>query len=259
VVSTDIGLIFWDIEQGVYATNGSKINRLSDNMGPLLRAAAGFPELAMRAAATFFDGSYYLSLSTDGNSFNRTIEYDTVGEAWWVHDCTAHDWAVLDPLSNPTLYAVDGNTVRVQRMFVDNTFTDAGERYAGGTFLTGSWDVWGAPHTAKRVREVRIDGTGNWVLGYATDFSDDFTYEAGEIWFTTAENPMLFAPTANDGHIFAPSTSQGDLFAPTTTVVTDRRYHTLGRANAWSFQVLNDDTGDFQMFSETVSVTGRTD
>jgi hypothetical protein len=259
VVETDVGLIFYDIKQGVYSTNGSRLTRISDPLAPLLRQIGALETTAAQAAATYSDGRYYLSVSTDGNRNNLTLEYDTIAKSWWIHDCACNAWAVLDPLGNPVLYGVDAQTPRAQTMFENGTFTDAGAKYAGGSFFTGPWFIWDRPHTAKRVREVRIDGSGNWRLGYATNFDDDFSYDDGEVWFSTAENPMLFAPSTDDGHLFAPSMDTGDLFAPTSIAVTDRRYYTLGVANAWSMQFVNDDTADFQIFSETVAIGARTD
>jgi hypothetical protein len=258
VVETPEGLFFLDEEQGVMVTDGNSIERISAPVDPLLRTARGFPGQLEKAAGVYHDSRYFLSLSTDGSTNNRTLEFDLRSQSWWLHDCASNGFALVDPVGTPILYSADPNSIRVQKAFQENTWQDSGVDYAGGAYYVGPEMVWGAPHINKRVREVRIDGAGEWTLGYAIDHFTDFAEDAGEVWSTTAE-VGIFAPPASVGELFAPTVSTGDTFAPLSSAVTDRRYYTLGVGRSWAFRFRNDDAGDFQIFSMTVATTGRTD
>jgi hypothetical protein len=256
-VDAPMGLFFLSEEEGVMLTDGNSIEHVSAPMTPLLRTISSVT--IADACGVFVDGRYFLSFSTDGAANNMTIEFDTDAKAWWIHDCASNQFALLDPIGTPQLFSADPSAIRVQRAFVPLVFQDAGANYVSGAYITGAHLMWDQPHVTKRVRQFRVDGTGQWVLEYATNFSNDYEMDQGEVWDSTEEGGTLFAPSAADGEIFAPSVTTSDLFSPITTAITSRRYYTLGVGRAWSFKLSNDDSGDFQIYSATAAITRRTD
>lgn len=258
-VETPQGVFFLDEDQGVMVTDGNSATPVSDAIRPLLREAAEFPATFRQAAGVFNDNRYYLSISEHGSINDLTLEYDLDTQSWWMHDFGANGWALLDPVTAPQLYAANANDELLSRAFVPDLFTDNDANYTGGAYWIGSQQMWGEPHIQKRVTQVRVDGLGEWTLGYAQDHSEDFTSDAGEVWSTTEPEEGTFAPPTIDGEVFAPSAPTGDTFAPISTAVTERRYYTLGVARAWSFSFNNDDEGDFQIYSITIATRRRED
>lgn len=256
-VDTPIGLLFLDEEQGVMVTDGQEIQPISEAVMPKLREIS--VSLADNAAACFRDNRYFISFSTNGTANNETLEFDTTTRSWWPHDCASNQFALLDPIGTPKLYSAHPSAIKVQEAFASSTFVDAGVAYAGGAFLLGAHLVWEQPHVHKRVRQIRVDGSGEWRLSYAKDFSETYEDDSGEIWDSTADGTSLFAPSSSTGETFAPTVSTGDDFAPINTAVTSRHYYTLGVARAWSFKLCNNDEGDFQIYSMTGALTRRTD
>lgn len=258
-VETPQGLFFLDEEQGVMVTDGNKIDNISQPITPVFRAAAAYPTTLRNAAAIYNDNRYQLSLSLAGQLNDHTYEYDLDRQSWWIHSCASNQFALVDPQAAPVLYSANPATTNVQKAFVAGEFEDSGAPYSGGSFWTSAEFVWGAPHVQKRVREVRVDGVGDWTLDYAHDWIDDFFTDSGETWSVSEVDTTIFAPTLPDGELFAPTSPSGDDFAPLSEAVTDRRYYTLGFGRSWSFRFSNDDSGDFQIYSMTVATTGRTD
>lgn len=258
VVETPAGVMFLDEGSGIMSTDGNSISPISSNVDVLLREAAQISSTFKLAAGTYFNNRYYLSLSTGGSINDRTLEYDIERQSWWVHDCASNQWALLDPAGTPRLYSTDPAADRVQRAFVPDVFQDSGVNYAGGTYVTGAWLTWGETHIQKRVRQVRIDGQGEWTLCYATNFVEDYESDQGEVWESSDQDPLVFAPASSTGTLFAPS-APGTTFAPVNTSVTYRRYYTLGVGRAWSFKLVSDDSGDFRLYSMTVAIGRRED
>jgi hypothetical protein len=256
IVETDDGLIWLD-DTGVYITGGQEVTQISDAVDPLIEDAAAFATFD-NACATLVDRSYYLSLSTDGNTNNRTLQYDLETGAWWVHDCASNQFAKFSVTAGvPEFYSADPNATQVQQAFVPDTYTDSDASYTSR--WTSAHFVWGAPHKRKRVRQIRIDGQGEWVLGTATDFSDDFTDDSGEVWFTTGEADTLFAPSSENGISFAPSSPDGEDFAPASVDVTSRRYYTPCHGQSVSLRIESSDSADLGIYATTVAVTARKD
>lgn len=236
-------------------TDGSQIECVSEPVNPLLDALSAAK--TGDAAACYHDGRYFISYSTNGTDNNKTLEYDTTMRSWWPHSCTSNEWALLDPIGTPKLYTAATTTQSILQAFVPGSFIDRTSPYE--SYVTGPHLIWDQPHLQKRTREVRVDGSGEWTLGYAIDYEADFTEDSGEVWQTTEESATLFAPAVSENVKFAPTVSQTIMFAPTSDAVTSRRYYTLGVGRAWSFRLRNTDAADFQVYSMTAAVTRRED
>ena len=263
-VDTPSGLFFLDEEQGVMLTDGNTIRKVSGPIDPLIRQATLYPATLHSAAGVYSDDRYFLSLSVNGSVNDTTVEYDLEQDSWWIHDCASNQFALVDPVGTPKLFSASPVSAArgLERAFAPNIFEDAGAAYAGGAFWQGAHHVFGKPHVRTRVRQVRIDGTGNWDLYYSTDYADDETTDAGEIWSSSqAPTGVLFAPSTSGGDIFAPSSPDGAMFAPggDQATVTERHYYTLGVSRSWSMKFYNNDSSDFGIYSMTIATTERTD
>lgn len=249
-VESDRGTFFLSEDHGVAVTDGNKVERISDNIKPLLSTAASSPTTFANAAAVWHEDSYHLAISLAGTRNDAILEYDVDTKSWWRHDISSNQFALSDPLGTPILYSVSpGTTARVHKAYVSSVFADEGSTYTGGAFWIGPYYVWGAPHLRKRVHQYRVDGIGNWGLSAATNFTDSFTNLDGEAWESTDTGG-----TFGGSGIFGGSGT----FGPTPGTV-EWRYYTPGFGRAWSLKFTNTDTNDFELFSLTAMIRGRTD
>lgn len=252
VVETPAGTFFLSETDGVLATDGSKIRRVSDNViTSFTSAAASQPTLA-QAAAVYSGSSYFLSIASGLVVNDVTYEYDLQTQSWWRHSCAANQWALVDPVGSPVLYTANPAGATVQKAFVGGTFTDVDDVYDGGAYFTTAYFVWGEPSLMKHVPQVRTEGIGTWEGQYATNFRDDFATMDGELWDSTEVDPGTFGG--------GPGTFGGaGTFGPTTNAVSSYRYYTLERSRAFSFKFLNADAADFQIYEVTASVNSARD
>jgi hypothetical protein len=257
IVETPAGTFFLD-QDGVYVTDGEKVTLISDPISTIIDSAAAFDDFA-NAAAIFHEDSYWLSLSTDGNTNNRTLQYDLTTESWWIHDCAANEFARISTSTGERIYSANPNATNIQRSFDPAVFQDSGANYAGTSFWTGPHLVWGMPHKQKRVTQVRMDGTGNWTLGNSTDYLDTFEYDSGEVWVTSESDPVTYAPDVSEGVEFAPTPTESVTYAPASAAVTTRRYYTPCVGDACTFKITNNDSADFGIYSYMTAINFRKD
>lgn len=201
IVETPMGTIFLS-DVGVYMTNGSSVDLISDQITPNLTATLN----KTTAVATVFNNHYYLSFPDDSTPY--VYDYDLVLKSWWRHTIgTQEDKRVFDFTkrfngSEEELYCASVSDIG--RMFVSGVYTDFGDAYPW--YWKGPWLAPGQarvvyPAVRKRLKALRIDGSGTCTLKVGSDFS---TVESA----VTPQNP--------DG------TSRQSLFpAPTQTSFGD--------------------------------------
>lgn len=249
IVETDQGTFFLSEDAGVCRTDGSKVERISDDITPFLRTAADDnPTTLPYAAATLFRNSYYLSIPYGGSTNDLTLEYDLLSESWWPHTIASNQFALLDPVGSPKLYSADPSAVRVSRAFVPDTYQDNGSDY--DTYYISSYQTWGEPHLNKRVTQFRIDGSGTWLLSGAKTFDADYENFDGEALEQTDEG-VTFGQV---GETFGGSGT----FAPEAGV-TQWSYPTPGVGRAWSLRIDNTDSRACEIFSLAAFVRQRAD
>lgn len=258
VAQTDRGTIFVDEGVGACVTDGSTVRKLDSgqeaNTGPvdpfLSQAAEDQPGDYHDSAATFWQGSYHLSIPYASASNDLILEYDTSTQGWWPHSRGSTDWALIDPVGTPKLYSASGN--KIYRAYAPDVFADEGVPYY--TFFDTAYFPWGEPHLNKRVRQFRVDGSGDWGLRAARSFDEE--YETLD--YVTLET------TASSGA----STSFGveDLLGGVGTFgagvqagIAQRAYFTPGFGRAWSLRIEDTSNVDLEVFSLAVFLTGRTD
>ena len=178
IVETPMGTIFLS-DQGVYLTNGSGVQLLSDQITPTI-AQITSPELC---TAVLHKNHYYLASPTDG----KIYDFDLVLKSWWVHSISGavSDFATSMTSSDQKLYGItlDG---KLGRLFVDGYYTDFGSPFSWtwkGPWLTPGQARVVYPAVRKRLRAMRVDGSGHVALGVSKDFYEQdalVTAQAGD-------------------------------------------------------------------------------
>lgn len=268
IVQTPLGLFHLSEDQGVCRTDGSTIKPFSDSIRPDLIKVASNPETQALAAATLDEDRYQLSVSLEGTRNDHTLEYDLSAGSWWLHDCAANQYALLDPGGTPVLYSADStSSARISKAFVENVFEDNGAIYKGGSYWTMPWRAWSAngsgtdPHIKKRINELRVDGVGNWDAYIATDFEETFEAMEGELWEAAEEKAEEVEETTfgGSGTFGGGGEFGGEGVAPASTSAVERRYLTPSLGRAFSVKFSDATKESFAIRSATFRITPRSD
>lgn len=212
IVETPEGTFFLS-DHGVYVTNGSGVQFVSDQITPTLQAISN----KSTASGVFFENHYYLAFPDDpqgDEGVTFTYDYDLVLKSWWRHSISAWDFTVRFNGSTPELYCLNGD---VGQVFVPGTYTDFGTayswRWAGPWLAPGQARVL-YPAVRKRLRALRVDGSGRAVLSVDKDFFESNSPVASQNPDGSV-NSMLFAlPAATS--FGSSSTFFGDYDSSTT-------------------------------------------
>lgn len=162
IVETPVGTFFLS-DMGVYVTNGSSVELVSDLITPTIRTLQN----VSKASADFYRNHYYLSVPDS----SVVLDYDLTLKSWWKHDMGAiSDLVSRFNSSVEELYCVSGENVG--RMFTG--YQDFGSSYQW--YWKGPWLAPGQarvvyPAVRKRLRAIRVDGNGTCTLKVAQDFS----------------------------------------------------------------------------------------
>jgi len=221
VVETPMGTIFLS-ENGVYITDGSSAQLMSDVITPTVRALSD----PANSSAVLYRNHYYLSSGSD------VLDYDLTLKSWWKHSFKSGsiaDFTTRFDGAAEQLHCISAN--KVGRMFDDGVFTDFGLTYSwkwAGPWLSPGQARMVYPAVRKRLKALRIDGKGLVGLKLGHDFADDSSAQS-----VTAQNPdgsisqslfprptsTTFAPASNDGTYFGDYITGGTgpvtLIAPT--------------------------------------------
>lgn len=261
IVQTPDGLLFLSEDQGICSTNGSTVTAFSDVIKPTLDTVASAPGAQALAAGTLLGRRYKLSLSIGGSRNDRVLEYDLLSKSWWLHDCATNQFALSDPGGTPILFSADSTTsARVSKAFVPEIYTDNGAKYAGTSYYISPYYVWGFsgstrlqryvdPHKVKRVREIRMDGVGNWESFVAVDFNDEFERMDEEVWESPSKLEEQFGGEGTFGG--------AGVFAPSGLAIVDRHFHTPALGRAVGLKYINDDPYNFRIYSQTIAFQTR--
>ena len=253
VVETPMGTLFLS-DQGVYSTNGTGVDLVSDAITPTI-ASITSPELC---TAALFKNHYYLVSPADGLIF----DFDLILKSWWVHTISGNiaDIAATNLAAGPTLYGIT-RTRSLGALFEPGYYTDFGSSYEW--YWKGPWVTPGQaravyPAVRKRLRAVRVDGGGHVSLGVSKDFYDTSTLVTSQAPDGTPVDELF---PESDATVFGPNTESrtgqtvtyfGDfdsstdpdtLTGPTTfgdvSVISQARVWGQGVARAWAFNFSN--------------------
>lgn len=226
IVETPNGCVFLGSDYEVWATDGTNLNKLSQPISPLLQAMLA-DEGDFEAAGVYFEGHYYLSIATASPLINDlTLDFDFELGSWWIHDFAVSDWAPTQTgPDGPALYGAKDGTAVLSRCFVPGETEDNDSPFVA--YWKGPHLIFGSAATRKRVRQVRVDGTGEDV-----QFALSKDYEPAAAVIKTAD--------------LSSSQTIGRVFLPTP-----------GVAKAWSLEVQG--AGPFEIDAQSWAFTARAD
>ena len=105
IVETVLGTFFLTADQGIYLTNGSKLEEMSYKVRPTI---LGINQAERQnAAGAYYADHYYLSYPSGSSSVNdRTLDYDVQLKAWWLHSIAPNEWVSFEPGGEPAPYGI---------------------------------------------------------------------------------------------------------------------------------------------------------
>jgi hypothetical protein len=176
ITETPSGTFFLTLDRGVYRTDGSRMDLVSDNVAPTISALSTTQREG--AAGAFFNDHYYLSAGS------VTLDYDATLGSWWLHDFVANQWAVMRFSSSTDLYAANASVAKVSKAFVSGTTQDNSANFTA--YWKGPWQTFGAPFLRKRLRGLRLDGIGPLDVYLAQNFQAGQSLVAAGVCPTTS-------------------------------------------------------------------------
>jgi hypothetical protein len=264
VVETTQGTFFLSEDLGVCVTDGSTIRTVSDKIEPLLQGVANSQPLNItKAAACYFEDSYYLSIPYESSTNSITLEYNLSTGSWWKHTLTSNQYALLDPQGTPKLYAAHAQSRQIDRLFVPDVYYDGDPTDPVSCYWKGPYWAWGQPHLNKRINQMRIDGKGDWTASMAETFGDSYEEADGENWEQAQTSTVLWGVGSDkfgDVDTEGGTPITGRLFGPQPGVLQKRYYTPVeGWGRAWSLQLSSSSSNDWQIYSVAMFSRARTD
>jgi hypothetical protein len=272
IVETALGTFFLTADQGVYLTNGSKLDEMSYKVRPTILAITQAER--QNACGVYWADHYYLSFASEGSSSNnRSLDYDVQLKSWWLHDIAPNQWVQSSIGGEISPYAVTpGASEGVVRAFVPGVYTDAGANYAGAHGLSAYWlSAWQVfsyyifrhrvktPFLKKRVRAIHFDGTGVIVPILGKNFRSPGSEEPGVVENLPQTSPTLPVNfeqgeqtfgNENEEQVFGGTEYKGvQMFFGGSTEVGDARIYAPGVARAWSIGFGNNTSDPFEVES----------
>jgi hypothetical protein len=247
IVETPRGTFFLSRDQGVMVTDGNAVKPVAEKILPTLRAIS--PAHRQHAAATYFNGHYYLSVTSTGSTNDLTLDFDTYTDSWWIHSLGVTQWAIWEATAGDAqAYAAKAGSAIVSKAFVPNVYQDNGANFE--SYWYGPYHIFGQPHIRKNVREIRFDGKGTIQVSIATDFAT--------------------APSFLEEVTFDPDTdtwgdSVGSWGVDDTTIwggsieIGSDELYTLGVARAWSVVFGNATDEELELDAYTMAIEMRRD
>jgi hypothetical protein len=188
IAETPYGVMFL-AHDGVWLTNGSSVERVSQPVDSLIREAT----VGQRASASgaWHNDRYYLGLTnlTSVAGGRATLEFDPARKTWWIHSLWGSQWLSLENANGVmSLYGVDAFG-DIRKFFEPGLTVDSGLtplNYAAQ--WTSAWQSFGEPALRKRCREIRTVGDGTYQILFATDRSAT-TRQVGSSTLAKGLNP----------------------------------------------------------------------
>lgn len=253
IVETPGGTYFLTLDKGVYVTNGSTLEPISDIIRPTLEDIV--PSLRQYAAGAFLNNHYYLACALDsGSSSNdHMLDFDTQQKSWWKHSIHAHDLAVWRPIADAELYVADSDQSRIERCFVNGQSADSSssfEAYWTSAWLSPSYfrrRIINSPDMRKRLRQIRFDASGVLSLYIARNFVDSFSKVADYNFLGT---PTTFAGAGTFG---------GDGVRGDPAGMHQERAKSLGVQRSFSLRWHSDTSSPWELEDYVTIMGERTD
>lgn len=246
------GTYFLAEDRGVYLTNGSKVTPISDVIQPTIESIQN----RKISAAAYFDGHYYLSVAINGTSGNDTVlDFDSALQSWWLHTFGSAQFAVWHPTGTAQLFSAKSTSAIVDQCFVPGVTVDNGTPFLWR--WRGPWQSptfyrrrrFPTPYFRKRLRQIRIDGTGTVDFSLATDFAP--------VESLIRQNALAAGQSGTFGG--STTTYGGTATFGGGATLQRARFYTLGVANAFSLVFSATSTTQDALMSYVMEITDRKD
>lgn len=221
------GTYFLSEDRGVYRTNGSQLEPISDVIQPTIDAVGS---LKSQAVGAYFNAHYYLSIAGSGSGANdTTLDYDTTLTSWWRHSFGSNQFAVWHPAGTAQLYSAKATAGIVDQCFAPGVTQDNGANFQW--VWRGPWQAPSfvrrrlspTPYYRKRLRQVRMDGSGTVDFSLAKDFAGAETLISSNVLANLSGGTFGGAGTFGGSGFFGGGSS-----------IQRARFYSLGVANAFS-------------------------
>lgn len=241
------GIFFLSEDQGVFQTNGSRLESISDNILPTFESITDSAKGL--AAGIFFNDHYYLSCAVDSSLTNNiTLDYDITTQSWWKHSNTANQFILWRPTltSDMQLYAVKATGTVLDKCYQAGVYQDNGNDFT--TSWTGPWLAFKEPYRHKRVRQIHIEGRGTVNVYVGQNFLKSMPLVKSDAFALVSAGGHFFGDTTlyGGGEIFGDQIEQGEV-----------RIYSLGVARSFSVQFQNLDENDIEIDAYTMMITPR--
>ena len=246
IVETPNGTYFL-ADNGVYVTNGSDVQLVSDQITPTI---IGLTQTS-NATGMYFRNHYFLSSPTDG----IILDYDLILKSWWKHglgnSLVAQDFTNGFTASTEEPYCLTSSGL-LGRMFSPGVYQDFDHSY--GWSWAGPWLAPGQARTVypavrKRVKAIRVDGTGQATVRVDKDFfasGTPVTPQNANGTVLATLFPVTASTTFGDSSYFgdvnsstSPATPTGPTTFSDTAGISQARIWGQGVARAWSLVFQN--------------------
>jgi hypothetical protein len=274
IVETALGTFFLTADQGIFLTNGAKVEEMSYKVRPTILDINQAER--QNAAGAYYNNHYYLSYPSGASAVNDlTLDYDIMLKSWWLHSLAANEWVSYEPAGEVAPYAIPpGLSAGVVRAFAPGVYTDSGEPYSGNYGLAAywfsSWQVFSyyifrhrvkTPFLKKRIRAIHFDGTGVIVPIVGQNFYVPGQEEPGVVGNLPQQSPTLpvnfeqgdqIFGNEDEEQTFGGSTFDGvTMFFGGSSEVQNARIYSPGIARSWSVGFGNSNDEPFEIESFT--------
>ena len=250
IVETPNGTFFL-ADNGVYVTNGSSVELVSDVITPTILDLSD----KMNSTALYFRNHIYWSFPAD----NVILDYDLVLKSWWKHSLadgkTVADFSTGFTASSEQPYCVTADGL-VGRLFDSGVYQDFGEAYSwkwAGPWLAPGQARMVYPAVRKRLKALRIDGQGQAVLTLCQNFDETESAVTPQSADGTPTSTLFgttlsttFGPAVSDGTYFGDYSSTTPANPPVETTVfgdvqgpSQARVWGQGVARSWALTFKN--------------------
>jgi hypothetical protein len=251
------GTYFLAEDRGVYLTNGSKIESISDKIQPTIDSFVGSRALAVGQT---FAGHYYLSVPLSTGTNDTILDWDATLSSWWKHTFGENDMAVWHPTGTAELFGAKGASPIVDQCFVAGAYQDNGVNTTWSWY--GPWQSptfyrrrrFPTPYFRKNFRQIRVDGAGQIDFGLATDFAGGPLGLGSNILNYTGTGAVF---GGNDGTFFGGN--DGSLYGASAEPVGRQRFYSAGVHNAVSPVFSCTANAPALVYSYVLMVTDRKD
>ena len=251
------GTYFLAEDRGVYVTNGSKLTPISDKIQPTIDSLSGSRS---QVAGAYINAHYYLSVPLNSGTNDTTLDFDAKLDSWWKHTFGSNQFAIWHPSGTAQLFSAKATAAVVDQCFAPGVWQDNGSNFTW--VWRGPWQSptfyrrrrFPTPYFRKRLRQIRVDGSGTVDFSLAKDFAQVEALVEADVFNSAAQLAAVgtFAGSGYFGGV------DGSMWG---SAAGAQRAKLFGQGVANAFSVVFSATSSTQdvVYSYTLMITDRRD